>query len=218
MDKVPWALWVCALGLAGALNAPSKGYSGPFLALGYLVLLGIVFAGRAAILLVDEKVSFLPSLGWWIVIIGVVTIVVTAGVALLGGSIGKSMDNRWWTNLVDPPANVFGWMMFYLGALWIGWSVYRHHNPGKPIIAVSPEGLAYHRTWLQNLVIPWHEVHDVVQIDPPIGITPPTSRAARGFPRTRRGALAGVPGSDRGWLRAPSWGRRNTARAWALVT
>jgi hypothetical protein len=47
------------------------------------------------------------------------------------------------------------------GVGWIAFALYRHFNPARPILTLSPAGIAYHVPWLKDLVIPWHEVQAV---------------------------------------------------------
>lgn len=175
MDRVPWALWVCVAGLAIALNAADRGENGPALALVYLAALAVVFAGLVAIELIERSpLPFLAVLPIVLIAMIVVTAAVAAVVGLVGGSIGRSGSRPWHSRLVDPPFNVFGWMLIYLGGGWIAYALLRHVRPARPIIVLSPAGFASHRFWLRDLVIPWSDVQGVGLLETAGTFTPPS--------------------------------------------
>lgn len=75
---------------------------------------------------------------------------------IIDGLIGPSYSR-------DPgmPGNVFGRALI-LGAVgWIGFALYRHFRPARPILMLSPAGLSFHVSWLKDLLIPWHEIRGV---------------------------------------------------------
>jgi hypothetical protein len=39
--------------------------------------------------------------------------------------------------------------------------MYRHFKPARPMLLLSPAGIAFHADWLRDLLIPWHEVRGV---------------------------------------------------------
>lgn len=165
IGKVPWALWVCFVGLVIALHAFDRGANGAGLALVYLAALGVLFVGWAAIEKIERSnISFVLVLALGMVGIVVVIIAVGAVVGLVGGKIGSG-SRPWYSRLVNPPLHVFGWMLIYLGGLWITYALYRHIHPARPILALSPSGITYHRSWLKDLFIPWHDIQDVGVID-----------------------------------------------------
>lgn len=47
------------------------------------------------------------------------------------------------------------------GVGWIAFALYRHFNPARPILTLSPAGISYHVPWLKDLTIPWHEIQAV---------------------------------------------------------
>ena len=159
MDRVPWAMWFCVGGLAVCLHAESRGVPGAALAFVYLALLALAFAGWASTTLIERS-----SYPWYVVVPLVIVIVVfVAGfISLFGSSRSYPTYGRpWWSQLVHPPLNVFGWMLLYLGGGWIAFALIRHFHPARPIISLSPAGLAYNRSWLPDVFIPWPEVHGV---------------------------------------------------------
>lgn len=175
MDRIPWALWACVAGLAIALNAADRGENGPALALVYLAALAMVFAGLVAIELIERSpLPFLAILPIVFIAVIVVTATVAAVVGLVGGSIGRSGSRPWHSRLVDPPFDVFGWMLIYLGCGWIAYALLRHARPARPIIVLSPAGFAYRRSWLGDLVIPWSDVQGVGLLETAGTFTPPS--------------------------------------------
>ncbi|MDA9543854.1 MULTISPECIES: hypothetical protein [unclassified Bradyrhizobium] len=167
MDRVPWAMWACVAGLAVALNAESRGQNGAVLAVVYVALLGLAFAGYALTSLIGR--SGLPLL--LELLIGVLVLIIVSGVigvisVLVGGPSGRSsyvgaMRSLYWSHLVNPSLNVFGWMMLYLGLGWIAFSAYRHFYADRAVVSMSSAGIHFHRPWLKGLFIPWQEVRGV---------------------------------------------------------
>jgi len=173
MDRVPWAMWACVAGLAIALHAESRGQNGAVLAAVYLALLGLAFAGYALTTLIGR--SGLPLL-LELLIGALVLIIVSAligGISLMaGGSSGRSsyvgtMHSLYWSHLVNPSLNVFGWMLLYLGLGWIAFSSYRHFHADRAVVSMSAAGIRFHRPWLKGLFIPWQEVRGVGHLELP---------------------------------------------------
>lgn len=49
----------------------------------------------------------------------------------------------------------------------VGWSLYclwRYLNPGQPLLVLSPEGVLMHIKGATEFLVPWSEIHDIVQI------------------------------------------------------
>ena len=123
MDRVPWAMWFCVAGLAICLHTESRGVPGAALALVYLALLALAFAGWAGTSLIERS-----GYPWYVVVpLVIVIVVVVAGfISLFGSSRGYPAYGRlWWSQLVHPPLNVFGWMLLYLGGGWIAFALLR---------------------------------------------------------------------------------------------
>lgn len=159
MDRVPWAMWFCVGGLAISLHTESRGMPGAALAFVYLALLALAFAGWAGTTLIERS-----DYPWYVVVpVVIVIVVVIAGfISLFGSSRGyPAYGRQWWSQLVHPPPNVFGWMLLYLGGGWIAFALLRHIHPARPIISLSPAGLTFNRAWLPDVFIPWQEVHAV---------------------------------------------------------
>jgi hypothetical protein len=179
MDRVPWAMWACVAGLAIALHAESRGQNGAALAAIYLALLGLAFAGYALTTLIGR--SGLPLL--LELLIGALVLVVISGVIgvislMAGGSSGSSsyvgaMRSLYWSHLVNPSLNVFGWMLLYVGWGWIAFSSYRHFYADRAVVSLSSAGIRFHRPWLKGLFIPWHEVRGVGYLEIPSVSGPP---------------------------------------------
>jgi hypothetical protein len=168
MNRVPWAMWACVAGAALALHAESRGLNGALMAVVYLLLLALVFAGFALTTLLSR--STLSSLTDFVVGTAIylfVVVVVAATVAALGGALGHAPYSRslMWSALIDPPTNVSGWMLLYLGLIWIAYAVFRHARPGRPVVRLTTDGIGYHRLWLRNVFIPWREVHAIGSLD-----------------------------------------------------
>jgi hypothetical protein len=59
------------------------------------------------------------------------------------------------------PANWFGWSLIIGGLVYVTWALYRHFVPARPMLLLTPAGIAFHADWLRDLLIPWHEVRGV---------------------------------------------------------
>lgn len=173
MDHIPWALCVCLAGLAIVLHlhAGADRTSGAALAIVYLALLGLAFAGWAATTLIRR--SGLPELASFPIEL-LIYVVVAGVIGLIGAAAARSPTGgtMLWTKLVNPPFPVFGWMLLYLGIGWIAVALYLHLWPARPTIRVTQEGIAYHRTWLRDVFIPWPEVHGVGHLEIPNALGP----------------------------------------------
>jgi len=165
INRIPWALWSCAAGLVVVLHADSSGGNGAVLAFVYLALLGLAFAGFATMALIDRSgISFIVQLPFHILVFVVVAFIIGIVVAVFGGSLGSTVGTvgaTRWSMLVDPPANVFGWMLIYLGIGWIAFAAFRHFHPARPLLMLTPAGILFHRSWLRELFIPWQDIHGV---------------------------------------------------------
>ena len=164
MDKVPWALWVVVGGLAVVLYE-GHGFDGAGLAFAYLALLGLAFVGWALTTLIDRSdYPFYLTLPAWLLVTALVAAVIVILNAYFGGSSRSSVGvigQGWWGRLVNPPFHVFGWTLIDVGLGWTAYAIYRHIHPGRSIVMASTRGVALHRTWLRDILIPWPEVHGV---------------------------------------------------------
>jgi hypothetical protein len=110
--------------------------------------------------------SFLPDLLIGVLVFVVVAVVIAA-VSLMAGGWGGSSGyvgitrSLFWSHLVNPSLNVFGWMSIYLGSGWTAFSLYRHFFADRAVVSLSPAGIRFHRPWLNGLFIPWQEVRGV---------------------------------------------------------
>jgi hypothetical protein len=167
IDRVPWALWVCAAGVAVALYADSRGVNGALLAFIYLAVLGLAFAGFAMTTLIARSgISSIADVVLHILIFVVVAAITTIAIAAIGGSTQRGYGSMRWSTIVKPPENVFGWMMIYLGLGWIAFAAYRHFYPARPILMLAPAGISFHRSWLPDLFIPWQDIRGVGPVEP----------------------------------------------------
>ncbi len=56
-------------------------------------------------------------------------------------------------------------LCFVLGSGVIGQALWTRVNPGKPLFALSPEGVHYRIPWVKEVLVPWHEIEGVDTID-----------------------------------------------------
>jgi hypothetical protein len=171
LDRVPWAMWFCVAGFAVVLHTGNGGTNGASLAFVYLALLGLAFAGWAATALIDRSASLFVALILGVAIFLLVVVVVTLVVGKAGSiwPYGRLL----WSGLVEPPPNVFGWMLLYLGFGYIAYAVFRHYYPGRAIVQLSQSGVSFHRPWLRDLLIPWQDIKAVGPLDIPRPGLPP---------------------------------------------
>jgi len=173
MDRVPWAMWACVAGLAIALHAESRGQNGAALAAVYLALLGLAFAGYALTTLIGRSgLPLLLELLIGVLVLIIVSALIGAISLMVGGSSGRSSyvgttHSLYWSHLVNPSLNVFGWMLLYLGLGWIAFSFYRHFHADRAVVSMSSAGIRFHRPWLRGLFIPWQEVRGVGHLEVP---------------------------------------------------
>jgi hypothetical protein len=63
----------------------------------------------------------------------------------------------------------YDWFMtvgaIVLGGFMTGYALFRMLAPGKPLLALSPDGLRLTVEWVKTIRIPWHEVRGVDTID-----------------------------------------------------
>jgi hypothetical protein len=58
-----------------------------------------------------------------------------------------------------------GWPVMIIGLGWMLWEFWRLHNPGKPLLTLSPDGLRLYIVGVKEVLIPWQEVKAVSLID-----------------------------------------------------
>jgi hypothetical protein len=186
VDRVPWGLWAAVAGLAVVLHTDSHGGSGAAVALAYMALLALAFAGYASTRLLDR--TGLPFVA--ILLLSLVIVFVAAFViAVAGGALGSSprVGRPTWTGMVNPPPNAFGWMLIYLGLGWAALAAVRHVVPARPIVTLTPRGVGFHRPWLRDVVIPWQDIE---------GVGPPETTGPGGGTIRNPNAVAVVVGHD----------------------
>jgi hypothetical protein len=127
--------------------------------------LGLAFAGWGAVTLIDRS-----GYPFYLVLPACLAIafLVALTIALFGALGGHTAPGRlWWSQLVRPPLHVFGWMLIYLGCGWIAYALFRHFHPKRAMLELSPTGVAYHRPWLRDLLIPWHQIQGLGHLENP---------------------------------------------------
>jgi hypothetical protein len=70
------------------------------------------------------------------------------------------------------PPNLLGWSLITGGLVYFTWVLYRHFTPARPMLLLSPAGIAFHADWLKDLLIPWSEVRgvDAYEMTPASGV------------------------------------------------
>lgn len=70
------------------------------------------------------------------------------------------------------PPNLLGWSLITGGLTYIAWALYRRFMPARPMLLLSPAGIAFHADWLKDLLIPWSEVTgvDAYEMTPTSGV------------------------------------------------
>ena len=159
MDRVPWAMWLCVAGLAVVIHAGGGRGKSAALAFVYLALLGLAFAGYAVMERLDRSsIPFYVTLPVFIVLAIAIEFVIAFTTGSHGRSGTRDIGANFWTGMINPPVNVGGWLVAYLGAGWIGYSIYRHFYPERPTLVLSPAGVGLYQAWLKDVFIPWGEI------------------------------------------------------------
>lgn len=177
IDRAPWALWFCAVGLFITLHLPSQGVNGPAQAILYLAMLALAAAAYGATLVMTQaRVPLLLQLPIHVLLFVVAAFCIALGVKAVGGHLGSinaaMTPSQAWSMLVDPPPYVFGWMMIDMGLIWVAYSVYVHRHPSEPVFILSPAGVSFHRSWLRGLFIAWQDMARAGPLDVSTGSTP----------------------------------------------
>ncbi|MGE0285034.1 MAG: hypothetical protein AB7I42_02260 [Bradyrhizobium sp.] len=167
MERVPRALVFCFVGMVFVLYIDPRPL-GPGFLRAFVVLLIMAAIGAA--------ISFLYAL---IVENRSVAIrLCAAGIAL------AAVTMLYWNNPAglfhvrypkgpDVAPYLFGWIIITGAIGWIAFALYRHLNPARPILKLSPAGIHYSVSGLRDLLIPWHEVQGVNGLEIPGGDRPP---------------------------------------------
>jgi len=102
-----------------------------------------------------------------------------------------------------------GYVVVVIGFALCMYEMHRHFHPGKPMLALSPEGVRWNIEWVRELFVPWHEVKALRKIT----VTDRTSRSP--FPPKFENVTALVVTNDfydralhvdNVLLRGPGWG------------
>lgn len=154
MNRMPFALLFIAAGLLLVLILDPRPSAGPRLAFAFMALVAIVGALVACYMLFDymyEGRNFVLRVLAGVGAFFLGLFLLFAGVIRYGGM---------WRG-PDLGGYNMGWLMIIGGAGWIAVALFRHLRPPRPVVALSPAGLAYHGPLVKNLLIPWSEVEGV---------------------------------------------------------
>ena len=161
MGKVPLALLLCLGGLFLLIHvAPDPPHPG------VLAVFSAMLAAWVLSRIAWEMISHAESARqWWLVAALIILSLIALGVLV---AVAKGM--RTWSyprNVLDyrgrpdPPANTAAWMIIIGSIGWIAFALYRHFVPARPLLTLSPAGIAHHGGWMKGLLIPWHEIQGV---------------------------------------------------------
>lgn len=153
MNRIPRALLGCIAGLFMIAMDPGRPGLAPLFILGLLLVVGAAFA--IATFAFDHAMDQLKPV--WTV--GFVLALVLGVVIFFGA------PPRRRTSVLDPSFGTLGWMFVFFSLGYIAFALLKHVRPDRPMVALSPEGLTLHISWLKDLLIPWHEVEHVGQLE-----------------------------------------------------
>jgi len=152
MERVPLALLACLVGMLFVVYVDPRP-AGPGILRAFITLVAISIVALLAQFLLEQI-----SEGSAVIKFAAGAIIILAVIALYWNSPGDLFRPR---RMSRTPAAVIGWIFVMGGVGWIAFALYRHFNPARPILTLSPAGVSYHVPWLKNLVIPWHEIQAV---------------------------------------------------------
>jgi hypothetical protein len=127
--------------------------AGPGILRAFLVLLAVSIVALLTHFLLEQI-----SEGTAVAKFAAGAIIIFVAIALYWNSPGDLLRPR---RMSRTPADVIGWILVMGGVGWIALALYRHFNPARPILTLSPAGVSYHVPWLKDLTIPWHEIQAV---------------------------------------------------------
>jgi WD40 repeat protein len=58
-----------------------------------------------------------------------------------------------------------GWPFAVIGGGWAMWEFWRLHNPGKPLLVLSPQGIGLRIVGIKEVLVPWADVCGVGTVD-----------------------------------------------------
>lgn len=154
MNRVPFALFFIGAGLFLTLFVDPRPATGPRVLFAFVALMAITGALVTAYMLYDymhEGRNFVLRVLAGVGAFFLGLFLLFAGVIRYGGM---------WRG-PDLGAYNMGWLMIIGGTGWIAAAVFRHVRPPRPVLALSPAGLAYHGPLIKDLLIPWGEIEGV---------------------------------------------------------
>ena len=151
MERVPRALLACMVGLFFVVYVDPRPAGGGILR-AFVVLVVVFVIGLLAHFLLEQLFEGTTAIKF-----AAGAVIVIALVALFWNSPGDFFRSRRTSGIQGA---VLGWILIMGGLGWIAFALYRHFNPARPILTLSPEGISYDTPGL-NLVVPWHEVQAV---------------------------------------------------------
>lgn len=155
MERVPRALLACMVGLFFVVYVdPRPAGSGILRA--FVVLVVVFVIGLLAHFLLEQLFEGTTAIKF-----AAGAIILIALVALFWNSPGDFFRSRRTSGIQGA---VLGWILIMGGLGWIAFALYRHFNPARPILTLSPEGISYDTPGL-NLVVPWHELQAVAALE-----------------------------------------------------
>jgi hypothetical protein len=154
MNRVPLALLGCIAGLFMLAMDPGPPGLAPLLLLGALLVAGA--AAAIATFAMNHAIDQLKPV--WSV--GFVLALALGAVVWF---VGEPRYRR--TSLLDPSFGMLGWMFVFFSLGFIAFALGKHLRPAPPMLALSPEGLKLHYSWLKDLLIPWVQVEHVGQLE-----------------------------------------------------
>lgn len=154
MNRIPAALLGCAVGLFMIATNPEPPGLLPLVVLGALLVVG---AALAIARLAMEQAIFNLKPAWAIGFL--LALVLALGVAAYFGVLPR--HRRTSISSFGP----LGWMIVFFSLGFIAYALWKHLHPDRPLMALSPAGLMLDVSWLKGLLIPWHEIERVGQLE-----------------------------------------------------
>ena len=154
MNRIPLALLGCAAGLFMLAMDPVPPGPVPIAALCFLLLVGAaVGISRFAV----DHVMDGPKPVW------TVGLVLALALSVVVFFVVPPRYQR--SSLLDVSLGTLGWMFVLFSLGYVAFALSKHVSPERPMLSLSPEGVRLHISWLKGLLIPWHEIERVGQLE-----------------------------------------------------
>ena len=157
MARVPLALLFCLTGLAFVVYVEPRPPGA-----GVPTVFGLLMASAVVVALATYALERMFQGRTMATRLLAAALVILAVMALLWNAPAGFFHPGRWTKL---PTNLFGWMLVAGGIGWFTHALYRHLRPARPVLMLSPAGIAFHAAWLRDHFIPWHEVRGVEALE-----------------------------------------------------